>query len=245
MQTRKELMDSLIEEGIKEAYLRAQPSVDISQVNWEEYEKDPLKEEYPFYDRYYLPMEIQSQILDDITLALNASNDMDVYGELILTYLEKGGHKEVYKPLIEGGNPCRSYEDTPKLEELIGKENTEKAFELIKECIKFYSSHYEENRIRSSVFQYPTSNAEKVKEYWEKMGRPIDIDDSVYKNHYGDWEYSAKEYINGKVTIEDDDEEFYENNSEDDSDFQEFIEEYKTKESSSDNTNSSEEKDIQ
>lgn len=243
MKTRKELMDSLIEEGIKEAYLRAQPPVDIFQVNWEEYEKDTLKEEYPFYDRYYLPMEIQSQILDDIVSALNASNDMDVYGELILAYLEKGGHKEVYKPLIEGGSPCRNYEDTPKLEELIGKENAEKTFELIKECMKFYNSRYEENRIRSSVFQYPTSNAEKVKEYWEKMGQPIEIDDSVYKNHYGDWEYSAKEYINGKVTIEDD-EDFYENIQEDNSDFQEFIEEYKEKESSIDNVDSSEEKDI-
>lgn len=243
MKSRRELIDSLIEEGIREAYLRAQPSVDLSQVNWEEYEKDPLKEEYPFYDRYYLPMPIQTQILDDITSALNASNDMDVYGELILSYLEKGGHKEVYKPLIEGGSPCRRYEDTPKLEEVIGKESAKKAFELIRECIRFYNSHYEENRIRSSVFQYPTSNAEKVKEYWEKMGQPIEIDDSVYKNRYGDWEYSAKDYINGKVTIEDD-EEFYENDQEDDSDFQEFIEEYKAKESSIDNIDSSEEKDI-
>lgn len=243
MKTRKELMNSLIEEGIKEAYLRAQPPVDISQVNWEEYEKDPLKEEYPLYDRHYLPIEIQSQILDDIISTLNASNDIDVYGELILSYLEKGGHKEVYKPLVEGGSPCRSYENTPKLEELIGKENAEKAFELIKECMRFYNSRYEENRIRSSVFQYPTSNAEKVKEYWEKMGQPIEIDDSVYKNHYGDWDYSAKEYINGKVTIEDE-EDFYENNSEDDSDFQEFIEEYKARESSIDNVDSSKEKGI-
>jgi hypothetical protein len=110
MITRKKLISEIVERGLREAYLRAQPWVDIKDYNFKEDTEEP-----PFYDRYYLPMEVQSQILDDIVEALNAHTTCDSYGDLIKDALTNGGYKTVYKPLIEGGDPCRRYEKTPPL----------------------------------------------------------------------------------------------------------------------------------
>lgn len=201
MITRRELISEIVERGLREAYLRAQPWVDIKDYNFKE-----DTEETPFYDRYYLPMEVQSQILDDIVEALNAHTTCDSYGDLIKNALINGGYKDVYKPLVEGGSPCRQAEKTLPLKDIIGEENANKAIELIDSITKFYTTYYEQHMIRGSVFSYPTSNKDTVIKYWKSKGKDITIDDSVYKQGKDSdiYDYSYNDYIRGECQNKDD-----------------------------------------
>jgi hypothetical protein len=79
---------------------------------------------------------------------------------------------------VEGGESVRTAEKTPSLEWVIGKENAQKVFDLIKDIKDFYKFDKDEAQFDFNVYLgcSPTSNAETVKEYWKSQGIDIEID---------------------------------------------------------------------
>ena len=89
---------------------------------------------------------------------------------------------------------------TEKLDELIGNENAEKVYKLMNDFMRFYRTNTDEHNIRMTIFMCPTSNPKTVIEKW---GPDFKVDDSVYKNESGEYDYTYKDYIDGTCTGED------------------------------------------
>ena len=194
--TRRKVLDNACHEIIREMYFRAQPPIDIN-VYIEQYKNGTLdKNKDNCYEWHYLPLEIQNQIIEDYINAYGAQDWLKYSSEFFLNNFKKGGRRTVYKDIFNIGEKTRSSEETEKLDELIGKENAEKVYKLIDDYLNFYRANYDENLLRSVIFQCPTSNPKTVIEKW---GPNFKIDDSVYKGYDGEmWDYTYKDYYNGE-----------------------------------------------
>lgn len=199
--TRRDVIEKACKDLLRELYFRAQPSVDID-VYIEKFkngELDPEKDR--IYEWHYLPAAVESQVVDDYLEAYNANDQMKKWSEWLIELFKNGGHRTVYKDIFNNGDRVRTGEETEKLSELIGEENAEIVYKLMEDFMGFYRTNMDEHSIRSVVMQGPTSNPKTVIEKWG----PIEIDESVYKNPDGGWDYTWHDYYNGKChPIEDD-----------------------------------------
>lgn len=193
--TRRDVLSRACNEMIREMYWRSQPSVDIDEYI-EKYKNGTLdKDKDRCYEWHYLPMEIQTQIVDDYLEAYCADDQFKKSCKFLIDNFKNGGHREVHKDVFGTGELIRTGEKTEKLDELIGKENAEKVYGLIEDFLMFYRTNMDEHTIRSAIFQCPTSNPKTVIEKW---GPDFKIDDSVYKGYDENmWDYTYKDYYAG------------------------------------------------
>lgn len=198
--TRREILGEACDRMIREMYMRAQPAVDINIYidKFKNGELDPEKDHV--YDWHYLPMEVQSQIVQDYLNAYAANDWLKKACEFLFELFKEGGRRTVYEDIFNTGEKVRSSEKTETLDELIGGENAEKVYKLMEDFMGFYRTNMDEHTIRGAIFKCPTSNPKTVIEKW---GPDFKIDDSVYKGYNDeDWDYSYKDYYDGKVSEE-------------------------------------------
>lgn len=193
---RNDIIEEACHRMLKEMYMRAQPPVDIDDYIAKYKDGTFDKEKDRCYEWHYLPSEIQNQIVEDYLKAYNANDQMREYFGWLLDLFKNGGYRTVYKDVFGDGKETRSAEETEKLPELIGEENAEKVYNLIKDFLGFYRRNLDECSIRWTIMQSPTTNPDTVKKHW---GEDFKIDDSVYKNSDGEWDYTYKDYYDGKI----------------------------------------------
>lgn len=193
--TRSKVLERACHDMIREMYLRAQPAVDID--TYEEcYRRGILDPERDrCYEWHYLPMEIQSQIVNDYLGAYCADDQFKKWCEFLMNNFKNGGHREVHRDVFGTGEMVRTSEKTEKLNELIGDDNADKVYSLINDFIGFYRTNMDEHTVRCAIFQCPTSNPSTVIARW---GDDFKIDDSVYKGWDEEsWDYTYKDYYDG------------------------------------------------
>lgn len=201
MLNRDKILAQAHHECMKEMYAKAQPSVDYDQL-LDDFKNGKITEgpNDRIFDRYYLSMEEFTYILDKYVKAYNIEGKWNRYMEILQEYVHNGGTRDVYKHewTDENGNwhhGCRDYEKVLPIEEqfknyfelVFGKENDDISIyvkdlsdmvkETIADCKYYYSFEREEGSFRGSIAlgASPTSNAEKVKEYWKSQGIDIEI----------------------------------------------------------------------
>lgn len=198
--TRNKIIAEACTNMIKEMYRRSQPSVDI--MLYEEcYKKGILDiDKDHCYEWHYLPEQVQRQIVEDYLEAYGANDWLKRACEFLMQVFKEGGHRTAYKDIFGTGEKVRTGEETEKLDELIGKENAEKVYNLMNDFMGFYRTNLDEHAIRGAIFKCPTSNSKTVLEKW---GPNFKIDESVYKDEEDEYDYKYKDYIDGVCIGED------------------------------------------
>lgn len=198
--TRDKIITEACTNMIKEMYRRAQPSVDI--MLYQECYKNGILDvdKDRCYEWHYLPDKVQQQIVEDYIKAYGANDWLKTACKFLIEVFNDGGHRTAYKDIFGTGERVRTSEKTEKLDELIGPENAEKVYKLMNDFMGFYRTNMDEHAIRMTIFKCPTSNPKTVIEKW---GPDFKIDDSVYKNEFGEYDYTYKDYIDGTCTGED------------------------------------------
>ena len=163
--SRRDLLEEAVDKCLAERYRKPQPPIE-----WDDIIKGCKEGKYndknsPIY-QHYLSEEEYKDIVEAYIYDYNIENPWEAYMDLLIEYLENGGTTEVYvKP--EGFPGYRDYEKTPKLADVIGKENAEKTMDLVKKCKDYYNTKREENNFRFSVMNYsPSCNKEDVQKFW-------------------------------------------------------------------------------
>lgn len=198
--TRDKIITEACTNMIKEMYRRAQPSVDI--MLYQECYKNGILDvdKDRCYEWHYLPDKVQQQIVEDYINAYGANDWLKTACKFLIEVFKDGGHRTAYKDIFGTGERVRTSEKTEKLDELIGTENAEKVYKLMNDFMGFYRTNRDEHAIRMTIFKCPTSNPKTVIEKW---GPDFKVDDSVYKNEFGEYDYTYKDYIDGTCTGED------------------------------------------
>lgn len=167
-----------------EMYARAQPSADYNQI-YAKYKEQQLKGETPeaVYDRYYLSKEEFEYIRNKYIQAYNLEDRFKDYCDILIRDMRDGCSKDKYIPEKIGSDGerypgYRGYEKVPPIKYIIGEESADAVINFINERKNFYRFDQRENRFIYSVTleDSPTSNAEKVKEYWKSQGIDLEID---------------------------------------------------------------------
>lgn len=187
---RSEILTEAAERCLDIMYRLSQPSITLEELKAEgkamtQEERDSAR----MYERHYLPEQVFKEIEEYVMDAYHIKSGFHDHMDLVRQYIAEGGMKSVYKD-DGNGSMCRSYDTTPPLSEVIGKEAAEKAVELIDECKRFYRANGEENKFLFTVCCYgPCSNHKTVEEYWHNNGKPdFKTDDSVYEyKEDGEW----------------------------------------------------------
>lgn len=203
MINRDTIISRAIHECMTEMYRKAQPSVDYDQLLADfrsgKITEDPKNGDH-IYDRYYLSSEEFSYILDKYVKAYNIEGKWRRYIEILEEYVTNGGSKDVYvnEYTDENGNWHPGHRDYEKVlpvkkqiekyfKLVLGEDNpdisiytddvTEIVNNIITDCKEFYAFEREESSFRCgiSLGASPSSNAERVKEYWKKQGIDIEI----------------------------------------------------------------------
>lgn len=203
MLNRDTIISRAFHECMTEMYAKAQPSVDYDQLLADfrsgKITEDPKNGDH-IYDRYYLSSEEFSYILDKYVKAYNIEGKWRRYIEILEEYVTNGGSKDVYvkEYTDENGNwhpGHRDYEKVLPIKKqmenyfklVLGEDNpdvsiytndvTEIVNNIITDCKEFYAFEREESSFRCgiSLGASPTSNMDKVKEYWQKQGVDINI----------------------------------------------------------------------
>ena len=232
MLNRDKVIDQAFHDCMKEMYAKAQPSVDYDQLI-ADFKSGKITEDAKnhIYDRYYLSSEEFSYILDKYVDAYKIKSSWDSHFNLLEEYIQKGGTKDVFKPDWVDNNGdwhpgTRDYEKVPSVENrfkeyfklVLGEEHPDSSIyakdlsdivnDSISCCKNFYCHTREESSFRGGIALgcSPTSNKEKVIEYWKSQGVDIIIEDrnplllwdydyygneidEVMKEEYGDnWE---------------------------------------------------------
>ena len=198
--TRDKIITEACTNMIKEMYRRAQPSVDI--MLYQECYKNGILDvnKDRCYEWHYLPDKVQQQIVEDYIKAYGANDWLKTACKFLMEVFKDGGHRTAYKDIFGTGERVRTSEKTEKLDKLIGVENAEKVYKLMNDFMGFYRTNTDEHAIRMTIFKCPTSNPKTVIEKW---GPDFKVDDSVYKNEFGEYDYTYKDYIDGTCTGED------------------------------------------
>lgn len=199
MKTRREVLEQAYNECLFEMYRRAQPSVNLQEYI-DKIESGELSKDSRIYEWHYLPNEVMKQIFDDCVHAYSAEDHFRKTLEFLLEDFKEGGYRTVFKDVFNTGEQTRTAEKTETLPELIGEENAEKVYALINDFLGFYHTNTEYFMLVGLIMQAPTSNREVVEKKWG-----IEIDDSVYKNRDGNWDYTYYDYIDGEQQITDED----------------------------------------
>lgn len=177
---RSDVLEQAVHACYKEMYAKAQPPID-----WDEIlrlaKEGKEDKNFPFYRQHYLNHEEYTDIVENYIYSYHIRRNTKDHIELVKDYFINGGTKDKYieSTVDEDGfkhSGYRSYEKTPKLEDVIGKEATDKVLELLNDCMNFYGNEYEECRFRFAVMDYsPTSNKQEVIDYWKSKGIDLDI----------------------------------------------------------------------
>lgn len=191
MITRKEILSEAIRRFERDLYENSLPKVDFDELvrKAKNGEEDP---KHPFYMQYYLPDEIFKDLLEEYESAYGIRSVWKDNVNTVLEYLKYGGPKLPWKKDEFG---FKRYERSPKLEEVISKEDAEKVYELIVNCKDFYKFDSDESTFRFSAFlgSTPTSNKDAVIEYWKSQGVDLEIDEEKMKKEYFDGKWGDYE----------------------------------------------------
>lgn len=198
--------DSIFQEAVKncfrELYRKSQPSADYDEII-EKVKNGEITDskENPVYNRYYLSMEEFTYIRDKYLEAYKMKNTWKPNIDLLKSYFIEGGTKNKYIPeqtdkygfthpgyrgyekvlpfkeqVLNYLRDCGLHEDMAvKLSHDINNIATDN----IENCQEFYHFDREESAFSWAVTlgASPTSNKEKVIEYWKTQGIEINIKD--------------------------------------------------------------------
>lgn len=187
MESRKEILAKAYKDCISEMYSKAKPPLDINKLIEEH---DPATgpidtDDDPIFNRHYLPEKVFTEIEESYMDAYGIKSNWHDYVDTVKEYLEKGGPFNEYDD-----NGDKKLSMTKPLSELIGENNANIVFDIIEKCRSFYRFNKDESDFRFSVClgTSPTSNKEKVIEYWRDHGVDIQIDDSEWDEPEEDWD---------------------------------------------------------
>ena len=179
MLDRDKIIQEAIDRCLEEMYQKSQPKASyydyVAKAKRGEISKDEL-----IYERHYLNKKQFDYIRKKYIKAYRLQNEWRDNISFLIDNLKEGGYKTVYKPLIEGGEPCRTAEKMPPIQDIIGEENAKKLFEYTEELLNFYHFDREEEQFNIDICLGvgPTSNPEMVKKYWKSQGIDIEIDET-------------------------------------------------------------------
>lgn len=179
MLDRDEIIQEAIDRCLEEMYQKSQPKASyydyLAKARNGEITGDDL-----IYERHYLCKTQFEYILKKYIKAYRLENEWKSNIDFLLDNLREGGYKNVYKPLVEGGEPCRTAEKMSPIKDIIGNDNTENLFKYIVALKDFYRFDREEEKFNFNVClgASPTSNAGIVKKYWKSQGIDIQIDET-------------------------------------------------------------------
>lgn len=178
----------MINQCLREMYAMAQPPADYDEI-LELARNGHEDDQYPFFEQHYLSKEETQLVLDKYLDMTNLEPTWKDDCDTMIEYLSDGGYHNVIKHDNLGG----SYRDAEKLapiQEYIGEEAFAKVLEYMNEC----KSYYRYGSIEKSAFVWPiinvapTSNKERVIEFWKSQGVDIEIidrtEDDIYAIHY-------------------------------------------------------------
>lgn len=191
---RSEILERAVNECLEEMYNRAQPSVSFNKIV-EDCKNGVYNKNEAVYERYYLSAEEYKEILENYIEAYKIHDDFQENCDIVYKYLAEGGLKDSWVPgkVDENGfkhSGYRSYENTPKITDIMAEDDAKKCLDLINECKKFYCFNREENNFHWTIMNYsPSSNKESVREYWKTNGVDIKFKKRVYNEEIDDYEY--------------------------------------------------------
>ena len=174
---RDEIIKEAIERCLDEMYQKSQPKASyydyVAKVK-----KGKIGKDEKVFERHYLCQKQFEYILNKYIKAYRLGNEWKSNIEFLIDNLKNGGYKTVYRPLIKGGEPCRTSEKMKPIKDIIGQENAEKLFDYIETIKRFYRFDREEEVFNFNVClgASPSSNAKTVKDYWKSQGIDIEID---------------------------------------------------------------------
>ena len=177
MLDRNDIINEAIEKCLEEMFQKSQPKASyydyVAKVKSGEISKDEC-----IFERHYLNETQFKYIADKYKKAYRLENCWKSDVDFVLSCLKEGGYKTVYKPLIEDGDKVRTAEKMTPIKEIIGEEAAKKVIKYIEQIRDFYRFDREEEQFNWAVYLgcSPTSNHEKVKEYWKSQGVDIEID---------------------------------------------------------------------
>lgn len=200
--TRDDIFNEAVRNCFRELYRKAQPSADYDEIvekvkngEMEDTDKDPV------YNRYYLSMEEFTYIREKYLEAYKMKNTWIPNIDLLKSYFIEGGTKDKYIPeqTDEDGftHPgYRGYEKVLPFKEQVlnylrdcglhedmaiklSHDINNIAIYNIENCQDFYRFDREESEFSWAVTlgASPTSNKEKVIEYWKSQGVDLNIED--------------------------------------------------------------------
>ena len=200
--TRDDIFKEAVRNCFRECYRKAQPSADydeiVEKVKNGEIEDTDVN---PVYNRYYLSMEEFTYIRDKYLDAYKMRNAWTPNIDLLKSYFVEGGTKDKYIPehADEDGftHPgYRGYEKVLPFKEQVlnylrdcglhesmavklSHDINNIAIYNIESCQDFYRFDREESDFSWAVTlgASPTSNKEKVIEYWKSQGIEVKIED--------------------------------------------------------------------
>ena len=188
MLNRDKIISEAIDKCLEEMFQKSQPKASyygyVAKLKKGEINKDDR-----IFERHYLNKTQFEYILEKYKKAYCCVNKWKSDIEFVIDLLKAGGYKTVYKPLVEGGEKCRTAERMSPIKDIIGEENANKLFEYLENIKDFYRFDREEEKFDFNVALgcSPTSNPETVKEYWKSQGVDIEIDTTeLSKDDY--WE---------------------------------------------------------
>ena len=178
MLNRDTVISKAIDECLTEMYDKAQPS-----ANYHDYVEKAKRGEITknelIYERHYLNETQFNYIANKYKEAYRCINEWKSNIDFLVKCLKEGGYKDVWIK-DEDGMGHRSGEKTPTLNEIVGEDKAIEVFKLIEDLKNFYRFDREEEVFSFNVYLgcSPTSNAEKVKDYWKSQGIDIQIDET-------------------------------------------------------------------
>lgn len=211
MLNRQSIISEAIDRCLTEMYEKAQPSAD-----WHEYlelaKQGKIGKDERVFERHYLSQTQFEYILDKYKKAYRCVNEWTSNIDFLVNCFKEGGLKDVWVEKDDQYSGYRSAEETPTLDNLIGKQNADKVYQLIKDLENFYHFDRDEEifSVNVALGCSPTSNAKTVKEYWASQGIDIEIDETpLSKDDY--WEIDNYGHIlEDEDEIEESEEEFEE-----------------------------------
>ena len=174
----------------QEMYKWAQPSLDFKDF-YKKLQNHEITEDRdsPTYEHHYLSYNNFIKIRDYYLAIYNFKPYWKEYCDVIEDYLFKGGHRDIWIKEKDGNPGYRSSEPTKPITSFLSKEDSDKVFNLLKDCSNFYRfDHLYDNMAATIALECsPTSNKETVIEYWKSRGKDIKIEDfDIYDKIYGD-----------------------------------------------------------
>ncbi|MGM9531194.1 hypothetical protein [Intestinibacter sp.] len=192
---KRDILSKAIYECLVECYKWAQPSINVDELIKNKQIQETQDDK--FMDRYYLSQEnfkfIQEMFMD----AYRIRNKWEDHVDLLVNYItSKDSKKDVYIPRNGDRPGYRGYKPIVPLNEVIlnylkeyfvlkdnnqsdivekdAKALQDKILKLVDTCKEFYKRDmdHEAFLINTALGWSPTSNKEKVEEYWKSHGRP-------------------------------------------------------------------------